>query len=314
MREISRQDVVLRSLAAVAGLSLTLVAFTLSGASTQAQTQRLVEGNCATIQESTGTTVTPGACGDYDGDGRIGKAEDEDGDNVFGTIVGAFSGINQLTQLTVTVVTSGVFAYGPSIYGAGGSTVILQAAPGVEAVIDSFVVSGLALGPDEAPGITVINFSSGGSRRKPDLVVLRNLTIRNFNKGILVAGNVHVAIENCRVGSIADVGIEVGADARVTISKTEVHGIGYLEVLSDTDFARTPFGIGIRFSDNSTGTVFLTTVSSNTGVGILNRSSVRNAVCAYLVNVFDNSPNYLNVTPTSEPCGYGNKGRTFFGR
>src|ERR1051325_7377766 len=46
----------------------------------------LVEGNCDSPVPGT-TLVASGTCGDYDGDGRIGTAEDTDGaDRIFGTI------------------------------------------------------------------------------------------------------------------------------------------------------------------------------------------------------------------------------------
>jgi len=48
----------------------------------------LVEGNCP--GPAARTAVLPNTCGDYDGDGRIGTAEDLDApDRVFGTITGA---------------------------------------------------------------------------------------------------------------------------------------------------------------------------------------------------------------------------------
>ena len=77
------------------GLMALLFAILFGGASTfRVQTTSanhpvLVEGNCDSPVPGT-TIVEKGTCGDYDGDGRIGTAEDTDGaDRIFGTLKAA---------------------------------------------------------------------------------------------------------------------------------------------------------------------------------------------------------------------------------
>ncbi|HWT02475.1 MAG TPA: hypothetical protein VN256_19640, partial [Pyrinomonadaceae bacterium] len=83
-----------------AGRSARLVMFSLlalllfvgagfwGGTKVEANHPVLVEGNCD--EPAPGTTIITGpagTCGDYDGDGRIGTAEDTDGaDRIFGTL------------------------------------------------------------------------------------------------------------------------------------------------------------------------------------------------------------------------------------
>ncbi len=72
-----------------------------------------VEGNCfgpGMGDTATGlrqSPVEPGTCGDYDGDGRIGMAEDNDGDNNFGTINAALTAVAQNGR--VTIVANGTY-------------------------------------------------------------------------------------------------------------------------------------------------------------------------------------------------------------
>src|SRR5918993_5814851 len=70
-------------LAAIVAMSLTF------GNNVSANHPVLVEGNCDSPVPGT-TIVSLGTCGDFDGDGRIGTAEDTDGtDRIFGTIAAA---------------------------------------------------------------------------------------------------------------------------------------------------------------------------------------------------------------------------------
>ena len=104
----------------------------------------LVEGNNCADAGPNVTTVPPGTCGDFDGDGLIGTAEDTDNntDRIFGTINAALgadrNGASQNGR--VTIVTSGRFAEVVNITAANGN-VTLEAAPGIEANIDA-VLSG----------------------------------------------------------------------------------------------------------------------------------------------------------------------------
>src|ERR671913_2187920 len=77
----------------------------------------LVEGNCDSPVPGT-TIVTIGTCGDFDGDGRIGTAEDTDGaDRIFGTLAaalgpgtGAAAGTGANQNGRIIIVASGRYA------------------------------------------------------------------------------------------------------------------------------------------------------------------------------------------------------------
>ena len=263
----------------------------------------LVEGNCNNPPAGNSGPVAPGTCGDYDGDGRIGTAEDTDGDRVFGTIraaVGVAGGtgpsINQ--NGTVTIVTSGTFPESVTITG----NVTLQAAPGVDANLDA-VLQGDP-GSTARQGLPGIIVNSPANR----YVVIRNILSKNWTSGIQVNGDSRVAIESCRLENNVNYGVEVNDNARVTVAKSEVHATGFRlnPVTGDFPTSATPApGNGIEFDDNATGTVFFTTVSGSFGAGIA--AGKGNAVCAYLVNVFDNNPNFENVRPSINNCGSNNK-------
>src|SRR6185295_8448403 len=88
-----------------------------SGVKVSANHPVLVEGNCDSPVPGT-TLVSPGTCGDFDGDGRIGTAEDTDGaDRIFGTLnaaigpgTGAAAGTGANYNGKLIIVTSGRFA------------------------------------------------------------------------------------------------------------------------------------------------------------------------------------------------------------
>ncbi len=274
------------------------VILVLSVTCVSAQTSLLVEGNCG---DPATTSTAPGTCGDYDGDGRIGTAEDIDGDKVFGSIYEATNVVNfDPNGGIVSIVTSGNFTGQINISGRRG-TVTLQAAPGVQATVDNAL---LLPGSDTDLDFPFsISIESSSDR----YVVLRNLTFRYcLFSAIDVRGDARVAIEGCHLENNEDVGINVNDNARVTISHTKVFASNNGQTM-----VNSASGAGILFSNNSSGSIFQTTVSGTRGVGISNRTGRANAVCAYLVNVFDNTTNFSGVIPTSEPCGFSSKGRTF---
>ncbi len=246
-----------------------------------------VEGNC--LVPPAGSPAAPvGNCGDFDGDGKIGFAEDNDGDRVFGTIMGALgdsggTGVNQNGQ--VTIVTSGVFV-GPVFITAANGNVTLQAAPGVEAVIDA-VLQGdpQSTARQGRPGITV---QAPGNRR----VVIRNLTVRNWTTGIRVGDGSRVAIESVRVENNINYGIEVGGRAKVKVDQSQVIATGFRNSPAG-DFPSSENqpapGNGIEYSGNSTGAVFRTEVSGSFGAGISDQSG--GEVTLRDVFLFDNNPN-----------------------
>ncbi|MCP9493544.1 MAG: right-handed parallel beta-helix repeat-containing protein [Pyrinomonadaceae bacterium MAG19_C2-C3] len=275
-------------------VGVVLVVINLFGVTIVFADTALVEGNCTPLQT---IAAIPGTCGDYDGDGRLGAAEDTDDDNVFGTISAALNG-----RGNVTVVTSGTFAEAiaiptnPNLVG----SLTLQAAPGVEASLDAVVRGADNTARQASNGITV-NAPNGA------YIIIRNLTLRRWDGGIRVRGNSRVAIEDCRVENNNFFGIRAEDNVKVTITNTKVH---VTSTDNDSGLGPSPT-YGIVFLGRSSGSIFSSTVSG-TFVGIGNLTGMSSAVCAYNVNVFDNIRNFENVTPSPVPCGSPVvKGRTF---
>src|SRR6185295_14041578 len=214
-----------------------------AGVNVSANHPVLVEGNCDSPVPGT-TLVAPGTCGDFDGDGRIGTAEDTDGaDRIFGTInaaigpgTGAAAGTGANHNGTVTIVTSGRFAesiyIGQAFTGPGGvgipdpGNVTLEAAPGVDADINAVLQgdpSGMNGSRQAQPGIAISYLTNAANR----VVTLRNLSVRNFDVGIWANNASRVVIENCRVENNLNVGIRVSNTARAVISKSAVSATGF---------------------------------------------------------------------------------------
>jgi len=137
-----------------------------------------VEGNCDSPVPGT-TIVTTGTCGDFDGDGRIGTAEDTDGaDRIFGTLAaalgpgtGAGAGTGANMNGTILIVKSGRFAESlvigntigapyvggcgdPTVGGCTPGNVTIEAAPGVVAEIDAVFQGDPAGGNPLRQGLT----------------------------------------------------------------------------------------------------------------------------------------------------------------
>lgn len=230
---------------------------------------------------------------DFDGDGRIGVDEDNDGlDQVFGTINAALGAANRGANQNghVIIVTSGRFLEIVNITAANGD-VTLQAAPGVEAEIEA-VRAGDAAGNTQrqaAPGI-IINAPSNR------IVTIRNIVSRNWTEGILVSGNSRVIIDNCRVEHNKDYGIHVMGSAKATITNSQVVGSGFR---NGAGIVNTPMpGIGIEFEGASSGVVASTTISGSFAAGIANATGNPQAVkIANTAVVFDNNPNFIGVRP-----------------
>ncbi len=229
----------------------------------------LVEGTCLGPGAAQRTTVPPGTCGDYDGDGRIGIDEDNDGpDRVFGTINAALgagpdnTGANQNGR--VLIVASGIFPEVVQITAANGN-VTLEAAPGVEANVDAVVQGDPGSGARQAqPGIVI---------DAPDhrSVTIRNIVSRNWTKGILIRGNSHVTLDGVRVENNVDYGIRVVDNADVAITGSQVNATGYRASPAGNfpSDANIPMpGTGIAFEGQSTGYVARTTITGSFGVGL----------------------------------------------
>lgn len=256
-------------------LKLCVVASAFTAVSAHANHPVFVEGNClmAPFSATQFTMVPPGTCGDYDGDGRIGIAEDMDGtDRVFGTIGAALgaAGVNQNGR--VVIVTSGVFPEVVTINPTTGN-VTLEAAPGVEANIDAVLQGDPGNVARQArPGVIVD--AAEGTR-----VTLRNLVSRNWTVGIAVKNASHVTIEDCRVENNLNYGIQASGSAKVKIDKCSVTANGFRNdgpaagSAPDGPANANPGG-GIDFDDNSRGAVFRTNVSGNLAEGISGRNVI----------------------------------------
>jgi hypothetical protein len=272
----------------------------------------LVEGNCESPTPGT-VAVTPGGgiCGDYDGDGRLGTDEDTDGaDRIFGTLraalgpgTGAAAGTGANFNGNITIVTSGRFPERLFIGdvgivpGEGSGTpgnVTIQAAPGVEALIDA-VLQGDPGGNNNARqadnGITVA-YNDPGRR-----VILRNLTIRNWSTGLYATINSHVTVDNVRFENNLDQGILAAGFARVFVWRSGVNATGYRIGTAATN---TPApGHAISYTGASSGEIAQTQISGNFGAAISDTSS--GAVTYYEVFLGANGGGIVGATRNNTP-------------
>ncbi len=216
---------------------------------------------------------------DFDGDGLLGANEDSDGDQVFGTIMGGVNGVSDNGR--VMIVTSGRFFETVTLAGTGVTA--LEAAPGVNAVVEAFNGGGdveLNNARQQAPGIVV---DTDGSFP----IEIRNLVTRNWTAGILVQGQSRVTIDKVRADSNVNYGIQVTGSSRVAITNSQINGSGYrrsgsLGLTPGGDIAPDP-GVGIAFQGGSGGVVANTTVAHSFGAGITGNVQRQNNT------VFDNS-------------------------
>ncbi|HEY1402629.1 MAG TPA: right-handed parallel beta-helix repeat-containing protein, partial [Pyrinomonadaceae bacterium] len=237
----------------------------------------LVEGNCDSPVPGT-TIVSPGTCGDYDGDGRIGTAEDTDGaDRIFGTLTaalgpgtGAAAGTGANQNGRITIVTSGRFAevllIGLPVSGLPGGSmtpgnVTIEAAHGVEANIDA-VLQG-----DPAGGNTLRQTQTAITVNLPDatrVVTLRNLVIRNWSEGIRNAANGRLLIDNCRLENNFNFGVRTTEASVTVITNTHINGTGFRIPVTGTP---TP-GNGVQAEGGSQIRISDSTISHSFGTGI----------------------------------------------
>ncbi len=242
----------------------------------------LVEGNCDSPVPGTTTGVPAGTCGDFDGDGRIGTAEDTDGaDRIFGTInaalgpgTGAAAGTGANRNGTITIVTSGRFAetitIGPVTQGdppavSEVSNVTIEAAPGVRAAIDAVLQGDPAGGNTARQGAVGITIDTPASAK----VILRNLVVRNFLEGVRATTNSRVIIENCIFEHNRDFGLRAMDDSRLIVNGSSILGTGFRVPVSG---AANP-GNGVQFEGTSGGSIVKTSILGSFGIGLSNVSS-----------------------------------------
>ena len=257
---------------AIAGVMLT------SGNNASANHPVLVEGNCDSPVPGTTLLTAVGTCGDYDGDGRIGTAEDTDGvDRIFGTInaalgpgTGAAAGTGANLNGRIIIVASGRFAeqilIQPTAATPNVGHVQIEAAPGVEANIDA-VLQG-----DPAGGNTVRQNGIGILVDMPGnrTVTLRNLTVRNFAEGLQSVGSSRVHIDNCRFDNNLNVGLRATTVSRLTINNSRITGTGFR--IGGGVPTTTTLGHGVLFEVFSGGFIANTVFANSVGAGISNQS------------------------------------------
>jgi hypothetical protein len=256
----------------------------------------LVEGNCDSpvpgtinvpvIAATPGGTNSAGICGDFDGDGRIGTAEDTDGaDRIFGTInaaigpgTGAAAGTGANFNGRVTIVASGRFAEavyigvtqsGPGTPGiTNPGNVTLEAAPGVSAVIDAVLQGDPAGGNNARQAVTgvAITYRATGPER---MVTLRNLTIRNFANGIQATENTRIHIDNCVLENNLNYGIRLNNGVRAVITNTQVTATGFR--IGTATAVPNP-GHGIAVEQSAQARIINTQVQQNVYAGIFNQT------------------------------------------
>jgi|ERR1044072_6240854 hypothetical protein len=298
-------------------LALLGCAVHLSAAKVSAQSHTvLVEGNCDSPVPGT-TLVAPGTCGDYDGDGRIGTAEDTDGaDRIFGSInaalgtgTGAAAGTGINHNGRVIIVRSGRF-YESIFIGrilctgcpgaANPGNVTLEAAPGVDAVIDAVFQgdpSGGNTARQAATGIAISylpNTTTGQTR----LVTLRNLSVRNFARGAEISHNARVQIDNCRFENNLNYGILLNFGTQAVIKDTQVSGTGFR-----TSSSATPPNpaYGISLESNAQARIMDSVVSHTANAGVANSGPAENLVF-FKVGLYFNTINTFGpFTATMEP-------------
>jgi hypothetical protein len=217
---------------------------------------------------------------DFDGDGRLGQAEDADGPAgdpaglTFGTIAGCLGALNAAINQNgiCQIVTSGNFAEVVNIT----NQVTIEAAPGVLANIEAFLApadprlqefptaAAMPFALQSAPGIVV---NSGDDR----YVILRNLAVTNWTDGIRVMGDSHVLIDNVRVDHNVNNGIIVSDNAQVAIRNSQITSTGTRVNPMTGNF---PLGIApqdgdaITFSGRARGVLVNSIVSGNIGRGL----------------------------------------------
>lgn len=261
---------------------------------------------------------------DFDGDGLLGLAEDADGDGLFGTINAALAPADAAAGTqgalafngTATIVTSGRFLERVNIIdGPDNSvaTVTLEAAPGVNANIES-VISGASTDP------RLQTFpASGNAARQANLgvviltdvnsqVVIRNIVVKNWAQGMLISGDSRVTLDNVRLENNLDFGANISGNAQVTIINSSIIGTGFrVGATGNFPAVDTPnVGIGVRFIQGASGFLVNSVVTSNFSFGVLNASdarpgNLRLAGTPVFSNRLANIAGTANVTDFSPP-------------
>jgi len=210
---------------------------------------------------------------DFDGDGVVGLAEDNDGDVVFGTITRALGAAPAIGQNgTVVIVTSGRFPEVVSIT----NQVTLEAAPGVDVQIDAFLVPAdprlndfpvaqadpFAL--QNAPGIVI-------NSPKDRYVIIRNVGVVNWTDGVVIRGDSNVLLDNVRSEHNINNGVNVLDRAQVAIKNSSIAATGFRlnPMTGNFPTVNPPMpGVGVNFQGQSRGAIRDSSITGNFDVGV----------------------------------------------
>jgi len=245
---------------------------------------------------------------DFDGDGMVGLAEDNDGDVVFGTITRALGAAPAIGQNgIVMIVTSGRFVEVVNLSG----NVTLEGAPGVAVDIEAFLVpadprlaefpaaQAMPLMLQGAPGIVI---DAPANR----FVTVRNITTSNWTSGVIVRNNSRALLDNVRAQNNINFGVQVSDLARVAIFDSKIAATGFRVNGGTGDFPTTSMpapGVGVRFADQSRGNISGTTMSGNFGAGMANETnSLFNVSVGTDVQLFDNSQGFAQERQAFATC------------
>jgi parallel beta-helix repeat protein len=273
----------------------------------------LLEGNCDSPVPGTTLVTVAGTCGDYDGDGRIGTAEDTDGaDRIFGTLTGALgpgtgaaAGTGANNNGTILIVTSGRFSEAPQVIGVptgtfvGGNAnpgnVTIEAAPGVIANIDAVLQGDPAGGNTERQGrgAFLVNYTPAFADR---IVTFRNLRFRNWFEAIGIAGSGNVLIDNCIFENNLAAGIDINGSANVVISRSQFNGNG--RRIGGPTSTPSP-GDGLTMFTSPNVKISDTSFTMNAGAGIRNNTGSAARLTLYKVTTYMNGTNIVGPSTIS---------------
>lgn len=277
----------------------------------------LLEGNCDSPVPGTTLVSVAGTCGDFDGDGRIGTAEDTDGaDRIFGTLTGALgpgtgaaagTGINN--NGTVVIVTSGRFSESPIVIGnplvnfSGGAAspgnVTIEAAPGVVASIDAVLQGDPAGGNTtrQNRGAFLINYEAAFADRA---VTLRNLEFRNWQEAVGIAGYGNVLIDNCRFENNLGTGVNISSSANIVITRSQFNANGRRIPVTGPP---SP-GDGITIAGSPVVKIIDSTFTLNVGAGIRNNTGSAGRVTLFKVATYLNGTDIVGGATISPDHNY----------
>jgi hypothetical protein len=163
---------------------------------------------------------------------------------------------------------------------ADGASLVLEAAPGVDANIDA-VVQGQAGNAERAKQAGIVVHSCATCR-----TTVRNLTVRNWLAGLRIRGHSQVLLDDVRAEGNLNTGIRIRGHSRVAVRNSAVTATGYRK---DAGGAGTPSpGVGIRAHDRTRTSVVDSVVSGSFRAGIV---APRDRIVLRRVQLFNNHPN-----------------------